>query len=282
MYAGTKLATSTLLSHRVIELLADPSRWNGLPAYMQDWLALQAEVSRLPEPGRLLAETFPRGGQHHLCLYGFAGRNAHQTLGLLVTRRMETAGLHPMGFVANDYALLIWGLDEVPDPAALLEPEDLRNGLEGWLGANAVMKRTFRTAATVAGLIERNLPGLRKTGRQAPSPPTSSTTPSASTTPTTCSSGSPARRPAAASSTSAASRKCSRAAAAESTTSAPPTSPPSPPRSSSKWAASQSRAAPNPASSPKPPTPYSPKPGSAPVVRTRPRGPRSDFARVAR
>ncbi len=29
------------------------------------------------------------------------------------------------------------------------------------------MKRTFRNAATVAGLIERNLPGLRKTGRQA-------------------------------------------------------------------------------------------------------------------
>jgi ATP-dependent Lhr-like helicase len=72
-----------------------------------------------------------------------------------------------MGFVANDYALLIWGLDEVPDPAALLSADDLRDGLEGWLGANMVMKRTFRGAATVAGLIEKNLPGLRKTGRQA-------------------------------------------------------------------------------------------------------------------
>jgi ATP-dependent Lhr-like helicase len=167
MYAGTKLATSTLLCHRVTGLLADPSRWRDLPPYMQDWLELQASTSRLPAPGRLLAETFPRGEEHHLCLYGFAGRNAHQTLGLLVTRRMEAAGLHPLGFVANDYALLIWGLDPVPDPAALLQPEDLRDGLEGWLGANAVMKRTFRTAATVAGLIERNLPGLRKTGRQA-------------------------------------------------------------------------------------------------------------------
>ena len=80
---------------------------------------------------------------------------------------METAGLNPVGFVANDYALLIWGLDAVPDPAALLRPEDLRDGLEGWLGENAVMKRTFRNAATVAGLIEKNLPGQRKTGRQA-------------------------------------------------------------------------------------------------------------------
>ena len=167
MYAGTKLATSTLLSQRVVALLADPSAWTGLPPYMRDWLELQAEVSRMPEPGRLLAETFPRGGQAHLCLYGFAGRNAHQTLGLLLTRRMEAAGLNPLGFVANDYALLIWGLDEVPDPAALLDPAGLREGLEGWLGENAVMKRTFRSAATVAGLIEKNLPGLRKTGRQA-------------------------------------------------------------------------------------------------------------------
>jgi ATP-dependent Lhr-like helicase len=167
VYAGTKLATSTLLSHRVIELLADPDRWRSLPGHTREWLELQAEVSRLPEPGRLLAETFPRGDRAHLCLFGFAGRNAHQTLGLLVTRRMEAAGLDPLGFVANDYALLISGLREVPDPAALLDPEGLREGLEGWLGANAVMKRTFRDAATIAGLIEKNLPGRRKTGRQA-------------------------------------------------------------------------------------------------------------------
>ncbi len=166
-YMGTKLATSTRLSHRVMELIADPARWEVLPGHVRDWLATQGEVSRLPEPDRLLAERFRRGGRWHLCLYGFAGRNAHQTLGLLVTRRMETAGLAPLGFVANDYALLIWGLEEVSDPAPLLAPEGLREGLEGWLSENAVMKRTFRAAATIAGLIEKNLPGLRKSGRQA-------------------------------------------------------------------------------------------------------------------
>ena len=167
VYSGTKLATSTRLSHRVMAILADPASWAGLPDYMRAWLETQAAISRLPQPDRLLAETFPHAGLHHLCLYGFAGRNAHQTLGLLVTRRMETAGLNPLGFAATDYALLIWGLDPVPDPAALLTPQGLREGLEGWLGENAVMKRTFRNVATVAGLIERNLPGLRKTGRQA-------------------------------------------------------------------------------------------------------------------
>ena len=167
VFGGTKLATSTELSARVVALLADPAGWAGLPRYMQDWLATQAGVSRLPAPGRLLAETFRWRNREHLALYGFAGRNAHQTLGLLVTRRMELAGLDPLGFVATDYALLVWSLERVTDPGALLDPADLRAGLEGWLGENAVMKRTFRGVATVAGLIERNYPGLRKTGRQA-------------------------------------------------------------------------------------------------------------------
>jgi ATP-dependent helicase Lhr and Lhr-like helicase len=167
VFMGTKLATSTLLSRRVAELLAAPDRWGTLPVWMRDWLDLQARISRLPRPDRLLVESFERGEQAHLAIYGFAGRNAHQTLGLLVTRRMEAAGLEPLGFVANDYALLIWGLVAPPDPAALLAPADLREDFEGWLGENAVMKRTFRAAATVAGLIERNLPGKRKTGRQA-------------------------------------------------------------------------------------------------------------------
>jgi len=80
---------------------------------------------------------------------------------------MEDEGLHPLGFVSTDYATLIWGLDEVPDPAALFDRARLRQGLEGWLAGNAVMKRTFRNVAIVAGLIQRNHAGARKSGRQA-------------------------------------------------------------------------------------------------------------------
>ncbi len=46
---------------------------------------------------------------------------------------MEDAGLHPLGFVATDYATLIWGLDPVTDPAPLFEAAALRDGLEHWL-----------------------------------------------------------------------------------------------------------------------------------------------------
>ena len=132
-----------------------------------EWLHLQRDLSRLPEPNRLLVESFPQDGHEHLCLYGFAGRNAQQTLGLLVTKTMEDQGLAPLGFVATDYATLIWGLEPVTDAAPLLHPETLRNGVDTWLAGNAVMKRAFRNVALIAGLIERSHQGRRKSGRQA-------------------------------------------------------------------------------------------------------------------
>lgn len=167
VFMGTRLAMSTRLSKRVLELLNAPENWANLPRHTAQWLDQQRAISRMPEPDRLLVETFPRGGRHYCCIYGFAGRNAMQTLGMLVTRRMEAAGLEPLGFVSTDYALLIWGLKAVTDPAPLLAPAALREGMSLWLSGNAVMKRTFRNAATVACLIERNMPGLKKTGKQA-------------------------------------------------------------------------------------------------------------------
>ena len=165
-FMGTRFATSTQLSDRILRMFRQDS-WPDLPAHTADWLALQRRVSRLPEPGRLLVETFPHDGRQQMVAYGFAGRNAQQTLGLLLTKRMEEMGLAPMGFVATDYATLIWGLDAVTDPLPLFDLGALEAGLDGWLAGNAVMKRTFRASATIAGLIERNSAGQRKSGRQA-------------------------------------------------------------------------------------------------------------------
>lgn len=167
VFNGLKLSTSTELSARVLSLIGSPAAWGALPDHTRDWLALQARVSTLPQAGTLCCESFPRAGRHYFCAYTFAGRNANQTLGLLLTRRMEDAGLGPLGFVTSDYALLIWSVDPVTDAAALFDPAGLREGFDQWLGQNAVMKRAFRAVATIAGLIERSLPGQRKTGKQA-------------------------------------------------------------------------------------------------------------------
>ena len=166
VFSGTKFATSTQLSHRILRSFQQPS-WPELPRHTAEWLHLQRDLSRLPEPDRLLLESFPQDGHEHLVIYGFAGRNAQQTLGLLITKAMEEQHLAPLGFVATDYATMIWGLEPVTDAAPLFDLATLRQGVEVWLAGNAVMKRSFRNVAIIAGLIERANQGRRKSGRQA-------------------------------------------------------------------------------------------------------------------
>lgn len=173
-YAGGKFPLSTYLAMRVRKLLSDPAGWSALPDQVAEWLDLQRQRSALPPPDELLVESFPRGGRFYLALYPFEGRLAHTTLGMLVTRRMERAGLKPQGFVANDYALCIWSLSDLGalfDNGAvrledLLGEDMLGDDLEEWLEESALMKRTFRNCAIISGLIERNFLDWRKTGRQ--------------------------------------------------------------------------------------------------------------------
>ena len=165
-FMGTKFATSTQLSARILEMFRQET-WPELPRHTAEWLALQRERSKLPEAERILVESFPHDGRQHTCIYGFAGRNAMQTLGLLVTARMEAEGLNPLGFVSTDYAVLIWGLNAVPDPGPLFDGDNLREAFETWLKGNAVMKRTFKGSAVISLMLDRNFGPQRRTGRQA-------------------------------------------------------------------------------------------------------------------
>ncbi len=166
VFSGTKFATSTQLSQRILAMFAQDD-WPELPDHTRNWLHLQRQMSELPRANSLLIESFPHDGREHACIYGFAGRNAQQTLGLLLTKRMEELGLAPLGFVATDYATLIWGLEPLISAGPLFDIKALRDGLDTWLMGNAVMKRTFRASASIAGLIQRNTPRSRKSGRQA-------------------------------------------------------------------------------------------------------------------
>ncbi|MDP1667499.1 ligase-associated DNA damage response DEXH box helicase [Phaeovulum sp.] len=165
VFSGSKFSTSTRLSARILALIGAPDP--DFPVHTRGWLALQAEVSALPDAATMLVESFPHEGLEYACFWGFAGRGAMQTLGMVLTRRMEALGLAPLGFVASDCAVLIWGLEPLRDAARLMQPEALREGLAEWFEQTSVMKRAFRPVATVAGLIQRNLPGKRKSGRQA-------------------------------------------------------------------------------------------------------------------
>jgi ATP-dependent Lhr-like helicase len=93
---------------------------------------------------------------------------------MLLTRRLERAGARPLGFVATDYSLGVWALDDLgerfnsrnPSLAELFDEDMLGDDLDAWLNESWMLKRMFRNCAVIAGLIEKKFPGQEKNGRQ--------------------------------------------------------------------------------------------------------------------
>src|SRR5207247_2399403 len=162
------------LADRVRRIISDREHWRLLPDQTREWLKVQEWRSLLPRPRELLVETFPRANKHYLVCYPFEGRLAHQTLGMLLTRRLERARLRPLGFVANEYALAVWGLGDIAQKIqrgelslpVLFDEDMLGDDLEAWLAESALMKRTFRSCAIIAGLIVRRFPGTERSRRE--------------------------------------------------------------------------------------------------------------------
>jgi ATP-dependent Lhr-like helicase len=173
-YEGGKFPLSTYLADRVRGIISDRRAWRALPEQVREWLEIQARRSLVPGRRELLVETFPRADKHYLVCYPFEGRLAHQTLGMLLTRRLERARLRPLGFMTNEYALAVWGLGDVAlriargelNLDALFDQDMLGDDLEAWLAESALMKRTFRSCAIIAGLIERRFQGKEKSRRE--------------------------------------------------------------------------------------------------------------------
>ena len=165
-YMGARLPLTSHLADRVRAMLVDRAGWARFPDDVREWLEVQDWRSQMPGPDSLLVESFPHSRRHYTVYYTFIGWNANQSLGMLITRRMEDRGLMPGGFVANDYSLAVWGLRPVSDPASLLSPDILTDEFIDWVQSSHLLRRAFREVAVIGGLVERQHPGRRKTGKQ--------------------------------------------------------------------------------------------------------------------
>ncbi|WP_375289868.1 ligase-associated DNA damage response DEXH box helicase [Qipengyuania sp.] len=165
-YGGQRLPLTTHLASRVRQMLVDRAGWARFPDDVREWLEVQDWRSRMPGPDSLLVESFPHAKREYTVYYTFIGWNANQSLGMLITKRMEDRGLMPGGFVANDYSLAVWGLRPVTDPRPLLSPDILQDEFIDWVQTSHLLRRAFREVAVIGGLVERQQPGKRKTGKQ--------------------------------------------------------------------------------------------------------------------
>ena len=165
-YMGLRLPLTTHLADRVRAMLVDRASWGRFPDDVREWLEVQDWRSQMPGPDSLLVESFPHAKREYAVYYTFAGWNANQSLGMLITKRMEERGLMPGGFVANDYSLAVWGLRPVAEPRPLLSPDILAHEFVDWVQDSYLLRRAFREVAVIAGLVERQHPGKRKSGKQ--------------------------------------------------------------------------------------------------------------------
>ncbi|MEO1310200.1 MAG: ligase-associated DNA damage response DEXH box helicase [Pseudomonadota bacterium] len=167
-WQGGKFPLTTYLANRVRRMVNEPESWPSLPGPVREWLELQEARSIIPKPEELLVETFFCRNRHFLVCYPFDGRLAHQSMGMLLTRRLERMGLQPLGFCPTEYALSVYARKDLgeADMAYLFDQDMLGEDLDLWLADAQLMRRTFRNCAVIAGLIERNHPGQEKTGRQ--------------------------------------------------------------------------------------------------------------------
>ncbi len=183
-WAGSKMPLSSEMADAVLALLgeaaaalqagaeaaasaapASPEMQAALPM-----LAAQARLSKLPVPGRLLAERFESREGHHLFIYPFAGRSVHIGLAQLLAWRLAQAEPNSFSLSVNDYGLEILAA-KPPDlsavtQGALFASANLLADVMASLNSGELAQRRFREIARVSGLVFSGYPGAPKSLRQ--------------------------------------------------------------------------------------------------------------------
>jgi ATP-dependent Lhr-like helicase len=167
-YHGGSMPLSTYLANDVRQFINTPERWTALPPKIFEWLHLQKSFSILPPLDAILVESFIYRKRNFVVIFSFEGRRANHTLGVLMTRRMESLKLKPLTLTATDYGFAIDTLVPVTADCMqkLFAKTLLDDELQTWLQHSPLLKRTFRQVAIISGLIERQLAGQRKSMKQ--------------------------------------------------------------------------------------------------------------------
>jgi ATP-dependent Lhr-like helicase len=127
---GARIPISSHLADRA-RIAADRSRWADFPTMCVNGWRCRPAFPPAPT-GRIAGGKFSASGRFYSAFYTFEGWPANQSLGMLITKRMEASGLMPLGFVANDYALAVWGLRRLRIRRAL-SPEILTDEFVAWV-----------------------------------------------------------------------------------------------------------------------------------------------------
>jgi ATP-dependent helicase Lhr and Lhr-like helicase len=172
-WLGGRIPLSGELSQAMREKIAEAREARFASPEMRSLmplLDLQSTWSALPDTNQLLIERFKNRDGHHLFLYPFAGRLAHEGLASILALRMSRLAPITFSMAMNDYGLVLVSREPAPFDESLRHDlwntEHVADDVLASLNATELCKRQFREIARVAGLIFQGYPGVRKSGRQ--------------------------------------------------------------------------------------------------------------------
>ncbi|KKO06523.1 hypothetical protein LCGC14_0063310 [marine sediment metagenome] len=171
---GGRLPLSSELADTVLEILEEVQagiyRDEEVSA-VRPVLEVQRDQSALPGRSNLLIERCRSREGHHLFVYPFAGRLAHEGLASLLAWRLGQRLPATFSLSVNDYGLELLTAAALPeleeaDWRALLDPGSLLEDVLAALNASELSRRQFRDIARISGLVFQGYPGRSKTDRQ--------------------------------------------------------------------------------------------------------------------
>ena len=168
-WMGGRMPLSSELSQSLRLKLQEASEGHYVGAEMRalkPLLELQKRWSELPRQDELLIERVKTRDGHHLFVYPFAGRLAHEGLAAVLSYRISRITPITFAMACNDYGIVLHSRQEAPldeaIDAGLFDAETLVRDILACLNATEMSKRQFRQIARVAGLINQGFPGDRK------------------------------------------------------------------------------------------------------------------------
>lgn len=168
-WGGGTLPLSDTLGHRLQRALSGEGDTDAPElAASRPLRALQARISAVPGPSRLVAEVIATREGPRLFVYPFAGRHVHEGLAALVALRLGRLAPNTFGIAVNDYGFALAphtkrGFAALGFDAAMLRSafaaDHLREDLAASLNLSEMARRQFREVARIAGLLPPSLPG---------------------------------------------------------------------------------------------------------------------------
>lgn len=175
-WAGSRMPLSVQLASEFRESLKTQNFLNEAEKQkIRVILEDQIRLSQIPSLNEILIENFVSREGHHVFLFPFEGRNVHEGLAALFSKKISDQTKVTLSTAVNDYGIEILAPKDFDFSAfltaeffknELFSSDHLQDELKSAINTSEMSKRQFRGISQIAGLIFQGYPGQSKSAKQ--------------------------------------------------------------------------------------------------------------------